>query len=186
MAMTLSTLLALALQRHELEEQRQTFETALRNSERKYRTLFEGANDAFLIIENGRFIEFNEKMLELFGRSREEMFLAKAQDFSPQFQMDGRASSEAEKEYLDLALSGEPQSFLWTHLHANGTPFTVEVNLTRIFLPPHTYLVAALRDVTDRLRSQDRLQQANATLEKRLADSLKRLDEAKRDLDRRS
>ncbi len=185
MVKTLSTLLALALQRHELEEQRQTFETALRNSERKYRTLFEGANDAFLIIENGRFIEFNEKTLELFGRRREEMFMAQAQDFSPQFQMDGRTSSEAEKTYINLALSGEPQSFLWTHLHASGTPFTVEVNLNRIFLPPHTFIVAALRDVTERLQTQERLQQANITLEKRLTDTLRKLDEAKRGLEQR-
>ncbi|WP_346356004.1 PAS domain S-box protein [Azotosporobacter soli] len=183
MAASVSSLLALALQRHELEEQRIEAETALRNSERKYRTLFEGANDAFLIIENDRFVECNEKLLHLFGRTREELLHASPLDFSPPTQIDGRSSAEAATEYLKLALNGEAQCFLWNHLHADGSLFTVEISLNRIFLPPKTLIIAALRDVTDRLLAQDRLQRANEDLERRVSERTAQLESANRELE---
>jgi len=57
----------------DISERRKTDE-ALRMSEEKYRTLFEESRDAiYITAREGKFIEANQSMLDLFGYSREEM-----------------------------------------------------------------------------------------------------------------
>jgi two-component system cell cycle sensor histidine kinase/response regulator CckA len=49
-------------------------EEALWKSEERYRTLFEGSRDAVYITTlDGKYLDFNQSMLDLFGYSREEM-----------------------------------------------------------------------------------------------------------------
>ena len=53
---------------------RKQVEEALRESEEKYRSLFEGSKDAIVLTtQQGRFIEANPSALELFGYTKEEM-----------------------------------------------------------------------------------------------------------------
>ncbi len=57
------------------------FDEALRESEERYRTLFEGSRDAVYITTwEGRFIDFNQAFLNLFGYSREQLMVLQAQD----------------------------------------------------------------------------------------------------------
>jgi len=57
------------------------FEEALRESEERYRTLFEGSRDAvYITTREGKFIDFNQAFLDLFGHSREELVALQAQD----------------------------------------------------------------------------------------------------------
>ena len=58
-------------------------EQALRESERKHRTLFESAGDAILLMRNDRFIDCNARTLTMFGCSREEIVGAPPYEFSP-------------------------------------------------------------------------------------------------------
>ena len=56
----------------ELSVRRQT-EQALRESEQRYRALFEDSRDAIYINSDGRLVDVNQAMLDLFGYTREEM-----------------------------------------------------------------------------------------------------------------
>jgi len=57
------------------------FDEALRESEERYRTLFEGSRDAVYITTlEGRFINFNQAFLDLFGYSKEQLMVLQAQD----------------------------------------------------------------------------------------------------------
>ena len=47
--------------------ERKGLEAALRESEVKYQTLFESANDAILLMDHDIFIDCNQKTLEIFG-----------------------------------------------------------------------------------------------------------------------
>jgi len=54
--------------------ERKNAEDALRESEERYRSLFEESRDAiYIVTREGNFIDFNQAMLELFGYSRDEL-----------------------------------------------------------------------------------------------------------------
>ena len=53
--------------------ERKGLEAALRETEIKYQTLFESANDAILLMDHDIFIDCNQKTLEIFGCIREQI-----------------------------------------------------------------------------------------------------------------
>jgi diguanylate cyclase (GGDEF)-like protein/PAS domain S-box-containing protein len=60
---------------------RKQAEKALQESEQKFRTLFEDSMDAiYITTKEGRFIDFNQAYLELFGYTKEEMVTLHAKD----------------------------------------------------------------------------------------------------------
>jgi PAS domain S-box-containing protein len=46
---------------------------ALKQSEEKYRLIFEESNDAILLLENDKIVDFNRKTMQLFGLSRKDI-----------------------------------------------------------------------------------------------------------------
>ena len=57
------------------------FEETLRESEKRYRTLFEGSRDAvYITTREGKFIDFNRACLDLFGYTKEELMVLHAQE----------------------------------------------------------------------------------------------------------
>jgi diguanylate cyclase (GGDEF)-like protein/PAS domain S-box-containing protein len=61
--------------------QRKEAEEALRESETKYRTLFEGSRDAiYIAASNGQLLDANPAFQELFGYTKEEVLAANAKD----------------------------------------------------------------------------------------------------------
>jgi two-component system, cell cycle sensor histidine kinase and response regulator CckA len=125
-------------------------EAALRESEGRYRTLFEGASDAIFLMEGGRFADCNARTLQIFGCARDEILNHHPADFSPPEQRDGSPSGPLAEARMRAALEGEPQSFEWLHCRRDGTPFDAEVSLARVEWQGRVYLQAIVRDVTER------------------------------------
>jgi DNA-binding NtrC family response regulator len=98
-----------AYQEH-LEELVKQRTLELHDSEVRFRTLFEMANDAILLMRDASIISCNRKTQELFGCSQDEILGRTLLTFSPPIQPSGGYSEKALKERMDLALSGEAQS----------------------------------------------------------------------------
>jgi PAS domain S-box-containing protein len=132
---------------------------ALRESENRYRALFENATDAIFLMQGDKFIACNPKTLEIFGASREQIINHTPFDVSPPTQPDGRDSIESAREKIDKAHKGIPQSFEWEHIKADGTSFYVEVHLNRLELSTGVHLLAIVRDITERKRMEENLKE---------------------------
>jgi PAS domain S-box-containing protein len=135
-------------------------EQALRESEYRYRALFEAASDAIFVMKGEIFFDCNSKTLEMFACRREQIIGVPPDRYSPPLQPDGRSSRERALERIRAAYDGRPQFFEWLHVRADGTPFTAEVSLTRIDAAGDVLLLAMVRDISARKRLEEQLLQA--------------------------
>ena len=130
---------------------------ALIESEARYRTLFESANDAMFIIKDDRFIDCNQAVLSKFGFAWEEIIGKHPGEISPPKQPDGQ-DSIAKAEALNRKVNkGSTQLFDWVHQRKDGSEFTAEVNLHQITVQDVILTLAVMRDVTERKKAEQAL-----------------------------
>lgn len=133
----------------------------LRASENRYRTLFEGANDAILIINGESFVDCNIMSVTMFGcAGREDIIGHSPWELSPSLQPDGSNSREKALAIIHKALGGEPQRFLWNHSRKDGTSFDAEVSLSRLVAGNEILIQALVRDVTEYRQMEDRVRKS--------------------------
>lgn len=138
--------------------ERKQAEQALRDSEERFRTVFDSANDAIMILDGSKFIDCNARAAEMFGcEDKAEVIAHSPADFSPAKQPDGRDSREEVKAYNEAALAGTPQRFYWAHVRKDGTAFDAEVSLNALVLKGKTYIQAVVRDITARKQAEEAL-----------------------------
>ncbi|HEY3275115.1 MAG TPA: PAS domain S-box protein [Syntrophorhabdaceae bacterium] len=152
-------------------EKENGLEGALRESESRYRALFEGANDAILITRGEVFVACNPKALKMFGCEKEQIIGRTLYRFSAPLQPDGIDSRTGIKARVGAVLSGEPQFFEWRHCRLDGSLFDAEVSLSEMRTDKETLLQAIIRDITDRRRAEEAARESERTY-RELADLL--------------
>jgi two-component system, cell cycle sensor histidine kinase and response regulator CckA len=141
--------------------ERKRSEEALRESEAKYRALFESAGDGIFLLsvegEETRVEDCNRRALELFGLMRDQTADLEMLKLSPAHQPDGRASRAAAAKHIWRALAGETQLFEWRHCRMDGSLFDADVVLTGVPLGTGRHLLAIMRDITARRCTEEAL-----------------------------
>ncbi len=153
--------------------ERKRTEAALRESEQKFRGLFEASSDGILILdpENRQHLDCNAAALRMAGGVEREWFLAQSiENLSPERQPDGRLSTEAADAWIQRALAHGPQRFEWMAKRYNGENLPVEVLLTPFRLGTRQLLVAVSRDISERKKTERELLGLNQSLERRVAE----------------
>ncbi len=140
-------------------------ERAVKASEIWYRSLFESANDAILLMDGDRFVDCNSRTLEMFCCTPDRIVGREPHEFSPQVQPDGSESRQLVAEKIGAALHGEPVFYEWQHCRADGEPFDTEVSLNRVDVGGRIFIQTIVREITDRKQAEAALQRRDAILE---------------------
>jgi len=150
---------------------RKQAEEAHRESEARLRTILDNAPEAIVVLDTDteRFVDWNDKALELFGFDGETFAAQGPTERSPPRQPDGQSSEVAARVLIEQALAGKTPVFEWIHLHADGTEIPCEVRLVRIPMAGRNVVRGSITDITERKRADEHLRRAHTDLEERVA-----------------
>jgi PAS domain S-box-containing protein len=142
------TILEVVLVLEDISAQQEA-EAALRESEERYRLLFEQANDAILVAnDEGRYLDANHQAEALTGYSRNELLTMSLADLTP-----GEVSVRGQAMYQDFVRKGR-MAGEYVIRRKDGSLVEVEFSVTRV-APGHYQSI--LRDVTARKQAERQL-----------------------------
>ena len=141
--------------KREIGERRRA-EEALRESEGKYRSLFEHANDSIFIVDPSthRFLDANENAAKRLGYIRDELLQLTIDDIDTP--MAAQRNDSIIRELLDTG----SVTFEHAHLRKDGTKIPVEISSRVIEYGGRQVFESIVRDITERKRAEESLRES--------------------------
>ncbi len=140
-------------------------ESDLRDSEEKFRLLFEAAPDPILLMDDsGKFIDCNSAAVEIFGvASRGSVLHRTLAYFSPEYQPDGELSSDKEIAVVRLAYVEGTALSEWAFYHQDGSLVIVDLSIAIISIKGVRVQLIHLRDITEKKHVEQQLRDISLT-----------------------
>ncbi|UCG22410.1 MAG: PAS domain S-box protein, partial [Deltaproteobacteria bacterium] len=132
----------------------------IRESENRYRTLFESAGDAIFIVEAegeepGRIVDANPAAAEMHGYTLEELLrLNLVKD------LDAPDAAKEAPDRIERILQGEWIQAEINHIKKDGTLFPVEISAGLLEYMDRKYILAVDRDISERKKMENLILQA--------------------------
>ncbi len=145
----------------ELSERKQAQE-ALQDSEEKHSILFMNSPDSYLIIKDGLIIDCNKATEDMLGGDRSSIVGQLPAALSPEFQPDGKKSTESAKEKIDYAFKFGKNSFEWVHRRFDGSDLYVEVSIAPMLMKGKQTLFTTWRDISARKIAEQALKESES------------------------
>ncbi|MES2924592.1 MAG: PAS domain S-box protein [Verrucomicrobiota bacterium] len=140
---------------------RRQAEQAIRESERKFRTLFESSSQGVMLHdENHFFSEVNPAAARILGRMPEELIGMHPSQLAPEYQTNGELSETVAKREIGRCLETGLAQFEWTHNHKDGQELRLEVILNRIPHGEKNLMQAVITDISERKRAEMELKRS--------------------------
>ncbi|TXI91072.1 MAG: EAL domain-containing protein [Burkholderiaceae bacterium] len=142
----------------------------LSDSERRYRLLFQDAQDGILLIDKSyRFVDGNQNALEMLAVDvKTDLYSLDIGEFSADWRYTqptvAAKKAEAIKKFVDLAFQGQVQKFEWI-AHRRGKDWFSEVTLSRVLISNETIVFCVMRDISQRKHAERMLQGQNQLLQ---------------------
>lgn len=143
-------------------KKRKKDEAALKESEQKFRKLFDSVNDAIFIHPEkeqgfGKFTEMNRTACERYGYTREELLQMSPADLT-EFQSHFELSDKKKRHHL----LEKKNTFEAVQLNKSGKRIPVEISTAVIELNGKPHLQSVVRDITERKLAEKRIKYSEA------------------------
>ncbi|HMP83959.1 MAG TPA: ATP-binding protein [Verrucomicrobiota bacterium] len=150
----LAAMVSLAIE----ESNRARSESALRESEEKFRALFEASSQGVLLHDEHQYLEVNPAVARILGYDNPaELIGLHPRMTSPPVQPDGQDTAALANRYIEECLTKGHVRFEWMARRKSGEDVPVEVILTRIQLGGKRIIQAAINDISERKRAEAEL-----------------------------
>lgn len=161
---------------------RKRAEMALRASEERFRAVFEHAAVGIARVGlDGRWLEVNQRLCDIIGRDRDALLAATFQDVTHPDDLD------ADLAEVQAVLAGRGRSYRMEkrYLRPDGSVVWVLLTVALLRTPSGEpdYFISAVEDISARKAAEEALRELNATLEERVADRTRQLQETVAELD---
>jgi PAS domain S-box-containing protein len=129
-------------------------ESALRESEERYRTAIECSNDAVTIVQGDVRVYANQKFLEIFGYDRMEDVIGR-----PTFHVIHPDDRDCVTEFNRLRQSGEPapSRYEFKGIRKDGTIVHMEVSAAKVTYRGQPAALGYMRDITERRQAEEQI-----------------------------
>ncbi len=143
--------------------ERKRAEQALRESEEKFRALFEGSSHGVVLHDENALLEVNSAAVRIMGRQRPEELVGKHPgELAPPFQPNGESSVDLGRQHIDECMKNGSARFEWLASAPDGGEIPLEVALTRIEWSGRQIIQAFITDIGERKRAQAALAESEA------------------------
>lgn len=161
--------------------QKEEMSTALKESDFRYRTIFDSAGDAIILVRNNKIHKLNEKSRDMFA-STTEIIGMEIFSLFPEKQSDGSDSRKRARKRINRAMDGIPQIFEFQLCRIDGTIFDSEISISRVEYSQEAYILAVIRDISERKANEAILKDARKLLEQQVAEQSNELENARTSL----
>ena len=145
--------------------ERKRAEQALRESEEKFRAIFEGSSQGVILQDETQFLEVNPAAVRIMGcQSSQELLGRYPTDTSPPFQPNGESSAVLARKYIQECMGKGSARFEWMSRTPQGSEIPLEVTLTRIQWSGRQVIQALFNDIRERKQAEHALREANREL----------------------
>ena len=136
---------------------------ALRESEEKFRALFEASSQGVILHDEDKFLEVNPALIRMLEfNSADEIIGKRPADLAVPFQANGEPSEDAARRHITDCMQKGSTRFEWVCRNPQGREIPLDVILTRIPMNGRFIIQAIIDDITERKKAEAELLRALA------------------------
>jgi len=153
----------IAAQLNRMLDERQRDDRRLRESEARYRQLFETSNDAVLILDhNSTILQASHAVEDVFGHAPEALVGRNVALLQPEGVRDRHAQGMARFLATGRRAQAWNRPLLSAGLHASGREFPVELSYSHVRVGDEEFFVGYARDISERRAQEEALRESEA------------------------